>query len=40
VCDICFEPIRRGDLITTIDRIDGTPALVIHEDCITTEETA
>jgi hypothetical protein len=40
VCDICLELIRRGDLIRTINRVDDTPALVVHEDCITTEETA
>jgi hypothetical protein len=40
VCDICLQPIRRGDLIRTLPYVDGIPASVVHEDCITTEETA
>jgi hypothetical protein len=42
VCDICLQPIRRGDLIRTMGSRDQpeTYTSVVHEDCITTEETA
>jgi hypothetical protein len=39
VCDICLEPIHRGQLIRTLPNF-GLTVSVVHEDCITTEETA